>query len=529
LEVQGRAGHAPGALTSALEWAWPRRFAAVALAVGVGLAAVVVTAQPVGSPWWTYADADASYTGAALNLVAGYRAQFVDHPGLPLTEATALLFGADALARGAGSRDARERYVDERLLDLDRTRTIFRGFAIALYLAGSLLAFLALARLLGHWTWGLAGSLLWLAVPGLEPMSIQLRPDVALAFCCLGFAYLVGVGVQARDARLYAGAAALAGFALLVKLHAVGLVVPLAAAVLWRPPERSWRPPARTVAWSAAALVSFSLVVNWERLPFTPTAAQGLALAVVLAATALASAVARLRKAVAVPLAYAAGVLVPVLLDPPDGLQALVVLGNSAVGRGVSDVPSFQTPLEELRGFVGLGALLVFALAALAAAFGFRRRDPRPVVWASGALVLGILAWARPVTPHYLAPSFVVAVPAALWLLQRTPRARATLLLWPLVVWIAWPSLRDRDAPAQAAEALAAEAAPVRMRALAELDRGEVALTPSYWPDGDVRYFELVQLYVEHSPPYPYRLLPDTAAARRYAHEHGFRIAGRIR
>ena len=56
--------------------------------------------------------------------------------------------------------------------------------------------------------------------------------------------------------------------------------------------------------------------------------------------------------------------------------------------------------------------------------FGLRRGDARPVVWTLGAVELGVLAWARPVAPHYLAPSFVLAIPAALWLLQTRTRAR---------------------------------------------------------------------------------------------------------
>ena len=87
---------------------WERRSAALAFVLALGIAATIVAAQPLRSPWWTYADADASYTGVALNLVAGHPAQFVDHPGLPLTEATALVFGADALLRGNVSRADRE-------------------------------------------------------------------------------------------------------------------------------------------------------------------------------------------------------------------------------------------------------------------------------------------------------------------------------------------------------------------------------------------------------------------------------------
>lgn len=500
---------------------WERRAAALAFLVALALAALIVAAQPLRSPWWTYADADASYTGVALNLVAGYPAQFVDHPGLPLTETAALAFGADALLRGNVLRADREAYVDARLRDLDRTRWIFRGLSAFLYLAGAALAFVLLARLLSHWTWGLAGSLLWLAAPGLQPMAIQLRPDVALAVCCLGFAYLIGRAVEARDERLYAGAAFVAGLALMVKLHGIGLLVPLAVAVVWRPPLAAWRPPWRRLAWTTGALVAFALLVNSDRLPYTPTAAQLLALASTMALALVATLAASSRGAAHVPLAYAAGVLLPVLLDPEDGVQALVVLAKSATGHGVSDVPSFQTPLSSLDHLAGFGALVLLAVAALSLAYGLRRGDARPVVWALGVLSLGVLAWTRPVATHYLAPSFVLAVPAALWLFQRTPRARASLLVWPIVLLIAWPAFEDRNAPAEHAARLEEAGKAARAEALAGLAPNEVRFVPSYSPDPDVRYFELVQLYVRHSPPYPYRLLPRTEAALRYAEMHG--------
>ena len=500
---------------------WERRAAALAFALALGLTVLIVAAQPLRSPWWTYADADASYTGVALNLVAGHPAQFVDHPGLPLTEAAALAFGTDAVLRGNISRADREAYVDSRLRNLDRTRPIFRGISALLYLAGAALAFVLLARLLGHWSWGLAGSLLWLAAPGLQPMSIQLRPDVALAVCCLIFAYLIGRAVETRDARLYTGAAFVAGLALMVKLHAIGLFVPLVVAVLWRPPVAPWQPLWRRFAWVTGALAAFALLVNWDRLTYTPTAAQLVALVAALALTVVATLAASRKRAASVPLGYAAGVLLPVLLDPEDGLQALVVLAKSAAGRGVSDVPSFRTPLSAIDDLAGFGGLVLFAVAALSVVYGLRRGDARPVVWAVGALALGVLAWARPVATHYLAPSFVLAVPAALWLFQRTPGRRASLLVWPIVLLIAWPAFKDRDAPAEQAAQLEESGKAARAEALAGLAPNEVRLVPSYSPDPDVRYFELVQLYVRHSPPYPYRLLPRTEAAIRYAESNG--------
>ena len=149
----------------------------LAFATVVTLAAVAIADQPVRSPWWTYADADATYTASGLNLMLGNEMTFVDHPGLPITEAVAVVTGVDALLEeGSLTTEARLRYVDRTLLNLDRARPIFRGIAILVYLAGAVLAFALAARLFGHWTWGLALGLLWLAAPGLIPMSIQLRP-----------------------------------------------------------------------------------------------------------------------------------------------------------------------------------------------------------------------------------------------------------------------------------------------------------------------------------------------------------------
>jgi hypothetical protein len=57
----------------------------------------------------------------------------------------------------------------------------------------------------------------------------------------------------------------------------------------------------------------------------------------------------------------------------------------------------------------------------------------------------------------------------------------------------------------------------------ANLRPGEVAIVPSYSPFEDSRYFELVQIYVAHTPDYPYRSLPATTAARSFAQAHRIR------
>ena len=48
----------------------------------------------------------------------------------------------------------------------------------------------------------------------------------------------------------------------------------------------------------------------------------------------------------------------------------------------------------------------------------------------------------------------------------------------------------------------------------ANLRPGEVAIVPSYSPFEDSRYFELVQIYVEHTPDYP---VPFASADHRRA------------
>ncbi len=155
---------------------------------------------------------------------------------------TALTFGVDALFEERSlSEAARKRYVDDKLLHLDSARGVFRGLAIAAYLLGAVLSFLLIGRLLGHWTWGFAAGILWLAAPGLVAMSIQLRPDVLLAVLCLVFAYAVGRALQTRDPLQYVLAGMFAGLAVMTKLHALGLVAPLLVATFWRPPTGGWQ------------------------------------------------------------------------------------------------------------------------------------------------------------------------------------------------------------------------------------------------------------------------------------------------
>ncbi len=524
----------------------------LALATVVTFAALAVDAQPIRSPWWTYADADASYTASALNLMLGEEVPFVDHPGLPITEAVAVAAGVDALLEERSlSQAARLHYVDRTLLDLDRARGLFRGFAVAFYLLGALLAFVLAQRLFGHWSWGFANGLLWLAAPGLIAMSIQLRPDVLLAVLCLVFGFAIARAVERRSVAWFAGAAALVGFSTMVKLHALALLVPLIVGALWRPPPegavREAIARARGVARShpvalgtAAGLwLLLAVLLNWDRFPFHPTASQVrvtlLVFACCAAAVGAAEAATRLHAPASVRriasrfnaflvVSFVAGLLVPVTLDVQDGTQALVRIAKNTSGSGVQEgIDPFSTPLSALDDIVGTPVVILFLLALAAGIVGVVRREPVPVVWAVGALATGVFAYARPPNVHYFAPSFVLAALAVLWLLQREPRARTPLLAWVVVLYVVLPAWDHRQSTATEQEQFAALVAPAKEYVDANLRPGEVAIVPSYWPFADARYFELVQIYVTHTPEYPYRYLPATSAVRSYARPRGFR------
>jgi hypothetical protein len=530
-------------LNAAAARAWSARWATLAFATVLTLAVLVVDAQPVRSAWWTYADADATYTASALNLMLGEEVTFVDHPGLPITEAVAVATGLDALLEeGTLSQEARRRYVDRTLLDLDRVRAIFRGFAISFYLAGAVLAFLLARRLFGHWTWGLANGLLWLAAPGLIPMSIQLRPDVLLAVLCLVFGFAVAQAAERRSPMWFAGAAALVGLATMVKLHALALLPALVVAAAWRPPAAGAIEAAvgsaraaisarrATFGTLAAAWLALAVLLNWERFPFSPTASQLRVTATVLAVAALALA---LGIAVRRPLvrlgsllvaSFVGGVLVPVTFDVQDGMRALVYVVRNVSGQGVQEnVEPFATPLSFLDDLVGRPVVVFLAIAALAGVVGAFRREPVPVVWATGALFAAAFAYARPPNVHYFAPAFVLSALAVLWLVRRESRVRVPLLAWIVVLYVLMPAWDGRAAAATEQQRLADVVEPAKAYVGGRIGPGEVALVPSYWPFADARYFELVQIYVAYTPPYPYRYLPATAAARPFAQLHTLR------
>lgn len=506
------------------------------MAAALAATAIIVIAQPVGSPWWTYADADASYAANGLNLLHGTQVRFLDHPGLPLQELIAVAFGAQHAAnRVSGSSESRNAFVDRQMLHLDEARPIFRGLAIAFYVAGATLAFLLLARLFGHWTWGLAGGLLWIAAPGLAAMSIQFRPDVALSVLVLVFAYLLIRAVQTRSALLYGAAAVELGLAVMVKMHAAGLLVALALASAWRPPERGWPRRARATAsdwlrrrrvWVGAALVvwlAVAVLLNSQLLPFTPTTEQ---LAAVLGPLLLVGAYVGLSVFVGQRVggglfrrvfnpfyaflgsAFFIGLALPMTLDIPDGMRSFIYVFNGLTGRGINqDIALFAVPLDQVFHTPLRQALVFFVLAGVAAVVGIVTREPVPVVCFAGAVVLGVMADARLAAVHYFAPAFVMSLPGALWLLRRGRGWTSSLLVWPLLIYALIPQFQDRRGAERSLQAFRAAQTPSLQFVARRLRAREVGLAPHAWPDPDVRYFDLVEPYVFYTPAYPYRFL----------------------
>ena len=395
-----------------------RRRTAVGATLAVLAAAVMVWQQPMRASWWSFADPDGAYVGSSLNILLGNHTNYLDHPGLPTQDALALGFGAEYLVRSAtGEAESRQAFADAEMLDLDSARWLYRGWAIALFLGATLLVYLVLTRLLGHWTWGLAGSLAFVSAPGLGAVSFLLRPDAAMSALCLAIGYFVVTGFSKASTLRYAAASALLGLAMTVKLTAIGMAVPLVVAAAWRPPEREslGRTVAPIGAWARRnALWLLPTVVFWlglcwlfnrERLPIVQTDDQRAILVTgatfLVGYTLFAYVAERFRIAWAdrifrlayawILLAFVAGMFVPASLVLDDGVQMLVAIKESLTGQRVNaDIEPFESfTLDSLRTWPLNAMVVVVVLGAAAGALGVVRREYWPSLLALGSFVLG--------------------------------------------------------------------------------------------------------------------------------------------
>jgi hypothetical protein len=381
-------------------------------------------------------------------------------------------------------------------------------------------------------------------------MSIQFRPDVPLAVACLVFAYLIGRAVETRSPLLFAGAAFELGVATMIKMHAAALLPALVLGALWRRPAGDWWPEfksgladgvRRHRAWLypvGAILLLLALLLNVRRLPWDPTEEQLVAVIAPILVVGDYLGLAWLARRFDFPralrrlldpflgfvgAAYLAGLALPIALSIPDGMQAMVAIEKGLSGRGINDtIEPFSTSLTQLEHYPLRQATFVFVLAGVGAIVGLRRREPAPVVWFVGAAVLGVFAEARLAAIHYFAPAFVVSLFGAVWLIRRAHWGSG-LLAAALVAYLVLPQLENRHSrPFD--PSLEAAVAPSLRAIEALLKPGEVAVTPSYWPNGDTRYFGVVEPYVAYTPPYPYRFVSDSARAPELAEDRGLRL-----
>ena len=521
----------------------------IGAALSIAAAASILAFQPVRDPWWHSADPDGAYVGSSLNIVLGNHTNYLDHPGLPTQDVLALAFGGEYLLKKAtGGTDDRQSFASEKLLDLDSARPLYRTWALLVFFGATLLTYVVVQRLLGHWSWGVAGSVLFVSTPALAPIAYYLRPDAALAALCLAAGYLTATGFERRSALRYTAAAIVLGLALTVKIPAVGMVLPLAVAVAWRPPPRQWAGEAlkdmrrrlrRNLWWLAPVALGWLVlcwVFNRERTPLVQTDDQRDILingAVIIAGYGLLALIAeRMRIPWAdrifrlfyawLLVAFVLGIALPATLVLDDAIQMLVSIKQTLTGGRVNEgIEPFENFV--LAPFLELplaATAVVFALALVAGVAGLFERRFWPALMALGAVVLGTMAAARYSFDYYYAPAFAVSIPGALWLTHRVAgRAGHVVAMAAAVMFFTWTVIDSRGPGEPTGHEINAAA-----QALADelVQPGEVILVQSYYsPIEDVRFGSLVEDFVDYVPEYPYRFLaqPEIAA------KHGLRLA----
>jgi Dolichyl-phosphate-mannose-protein mannosyltransferase len=508
-----------------------------AVAVTFAFVVVVLAFQPIGSPWWIYANADASYTASGIDLMAGEHTKYLGQPGMPLQDLMAITTETRYVAHKMTSEhETPHAYISQRLLHLDDSRIFFRGYAILFFIATVLLAFVTLSSLLGSPWWGAAGALLFLSAPGLPVMSIQFAPDVLLAGLVLAVGFLVVRAAERRDAWLYTLAALLLGVGTTLKVHAIGLAVPFTVALLVRPPDprlpgeqaKRWLRRYRAPLTAFLAIwVIFCVTFDRTRIPLRTTHHEAVVMTrvglVALGYVALVAIVARfkplrrLARGPAQPLglviagAFAAGVLFPGTLVINDLPGMLVGMGQALGHGGVQRaLPGTSPTWSELVHTPGLQAVILLALSGVAAGVGLVGRRLQPILWFCAATAMFALATFHPGPVANFAPAFVLSIPGVLWLARQLPRLAAPAAV-ALVAASLVPTLEKLPKSGDAARLEERQAAAMTSIAKRVLTRsGTVALTEDLTALPDIRWHDDVQQAIPWYPDYPYRFLPDS-------------------
>jgi hypothetical protein len=502
----------------------------------LAVAAVLLAFQPLRSPWWSGYDFDSVYVGSALTLFRGERSRYYDHPGAPLQETLAATFAASwALSSPGQSRSAR---ADEWLENLDRTRPYIRVWASLLYLVSALIAFVAVAWVTRSAGWGLLGGLLFLGSPELITWAAVVKPDPLLAALSIAMVALTVEGYRRRAPGLYLAAAAVLGYTLSVKVHAIGLVAPLVLAATLRPPPNGWwttfrhdvrewlREHRRLAAAVGGAWLVLMLALNaGAAAPSLKPLVQLLAGLVVLAAacTGLWLLVRRTRAAALAALAIGcgwlvvAGMIVPNLFyasfPAPMAREAAITLSGGGPNVGVRPA---ESPWDVLAPWQWLLVVALFGLVK-----GLLDGDRTTLLWASGAVAMGFLAYLRYGHVHYYTAAVALTVPLVLTgvaVIARRPNVVAAVLV-AAVLYSPYTAEIDK-ARGRAREAANTET--VNRWVQPRLRLGEVALTQLESSDG--RYFHLVRYYAPGGPELAYRFLPLDDQGVGWVREQGAQV-----
>lgn len=502
----------------------------------VAAAGAFLAFQPLGSPWWSGYDYDSVYVGSGLQLFRGDRSVFYDHPGAPLQEVLAATFtGAWAVSSPGESRAAKE---DWWLRNLDRTRPYLRLVGSLLYVLSALIVFFTIAWVFrGAW-WGLLGALLFLGSPDVITWAAVVKPDPLLAALGVLVVGLCVEGFRRRSGPLYLAAAFALGYDVSVKVQAAGLVVPLVLAVALRPPPAGWWTHVRAdaVAWLRAhrRLVGgvlaawLALIVLLNALAARPAAKPLAELVAVVVALAVASAAAWLAvrrtriaafAATAIGGAFAAlaGLVLPnaFYLSVPGPMlrQVAITLSGGGVNSGAH-------PALGAWGVLGPWHLFV-----LVAAVGFVKalfeRDWTSVLWASGAVAMGFLAYLRYGEIHYYTAAIALAAPLVLLALRSLPLLGPVLAALVVAAVLYKPYKAEID-QARSRGRIADSTVAVNRWVARRLGPHEVALTSL--EASDARYFHLVHFYTPTGPVLDYRFLPPDIEAAQYIQEHKLRV-----
>jgi hypothetical protein len=500
--------------------------AAVVIVVGAALLAF----QPIGSPWWTGGDADSVYVGSGLSLMGGNPTRYFDHPGIPLQQLLAATLEARWLVDGHGTRAEQSTAWFE---NLDTTRSAFRGWAIVFYFGSAL----ALAAIVGlafrDARAAAAGGLLFLGAPQVALYAIEFRPDVVIGPLSAAAVALLVAAVRRRSGLLYLAAAALIGFTITVKLHAIGLLLPLAVALALGRPAADWAarelPAARTwLRRHRRTVIAFA--VTWLVLVVllnigsagSPRAKAAGFIVATLALLACCWAVARFAPRrvrglatllAAMVVAALAGFVLPNLFFAGTVPTMARWVAAALVGRGVNSdaapLSSGLTPLEPWAPYA--------VLALIGTIRGLRAGDRTLLIWASGALAMAGLAAARFATPHYFIPAVALAIPLVLRAVA-TPGRKVPLLAFVVVAAILVVPFRHGIREGRDAKGLVTAADRLDVWADDHLRNGEVGLTTV--PDGDTTYRAYILQFATQPPQLDYRLYSadaDGAAAARAA------------